>query len=370
MGIVTAMRQAIGLLLFIRDALGRHRIALMILLAICLGAFSVVGMRNYIGERLALERERLVPKHEMVELLVAKRDLERGEPLSAETVAVREVPREFAPGGALQPPDFGTVAGARVTVAMRRGEPLLPGMLLDAEANGLAARLRPGSRALTVSVDEVNSLSGMLQPGDRIDLMLSLRPSGPLHATEPEVTRTLMQDVLVLATGRQVRPAIDDGHARSFTAITVEVDPVQAQKLVVAQRNGRLTAMLRNGADRVPVSERKLDVNGLLGIVPVAPAPVARPRVTEVIVGGRGQAPAAVNGAPAGASGSIRPIATPAPLSSRGDPAARIDAPDDAHVQASAPGVSALSGVSRAPWPSMRPTPQQEVPDSAPALLR
>jgi pilus assembly protein CpaB len=352
-------------LISVRDALLRHRVVLLVLLAVALGAFSVVGMRNYIGERLAIERELLVPRHQMVEVLVAKRHLERGEPLSADTVAVREIPAEFAPGGALQPSDFEEVSGSRLAVAMRRGEPLLPGMLLDSESNGLSARLKPGSRALTISVDEVNSLSGMLQPGDRIDLMLSLRPSGPLPSTDPEVTRTLMQDVLVLATGRQVRPANDDGLARTFTAITVEVDPEQAQKLVVAQRNGRLTAMLRNHGDRTAVSDRKLDVNGLLGIKPAAAVPVLRPRATEVIVGGRGtQAPPASAGLPVAAA---VPAAPEHRVSLREERIGRVSAPSASAAPGGAERERARGGTA---MHRFDPPPPPDLPEAAPPLFR
>jgi pilus assembly protein CpaB len=360
-------------LISVRDALLRHRVVLLVLLAVALGAFSVVGMRNYIGERLAIERELLVPRHQMVEVLVAKRHLERGEPLSADTLAVREIPAEFAPGGALQPSDFDEVSGSRLAVAMRRGEPLLPGMLLDAESNGLSARLKPGSRALTISVDEVNSLSGMLQPGDRIDLMLSLRPSGALPSTEPEVTRTLMQDVLVLATGRQVRP-VGETAGRSFTAITVEVDPGQAQKLVVAQRSGRLTAMLRNPDDRLPVAERKLDVNTLLGIPdppppPPPPAPPIPRVVAEVIVGGRGAlAIAAGTGGPSPqASVAPPPPAVVAPTSAAPTWSSATPAP------ALPPGIAApppSSAIAVTPPAVLMPGAAEAVPVIPPSLIR
>jgi pilus assembly protein CpaB len=301
-----------------------NRLVAMWVAAIALGVLAATGMRNYIGEQLAIEREQLVPRHEMVELLVAKQDLAPGDLVGPDTMAVREVPRDYAPGGALGADDFDAFVGARIAVPMRRGEPLLPGMLDEPQRSGLSARLKPGVRALTVSVDEVNSLSGMLQPGDRIDLLLSVRPpaidGGPIA---PEVTHTLMQGVAVLATGRHVRPGADDGHGRSFTAITVEVDPVQAQKLVVAQRSGRLTAILRHAEDKATVRDRRLDVHALLGTPPAreAPAPVAPalPLATEVIVGGRGTLVAAPVAPPASvARATVAPqvapvVATPLP---------------------------------------------------------
>lgn len=279
----------------LHGALRARRAAWMALGAIAFGVLAIVGARNYIDERLAREKARLQPSHETVEVVVAKRDLKRGDTVGADTMAVRRLPRPYAPGGAVVPERFETFAGARLLSPMRAGEPLMPTALAPAEPASISARVRPGIRAMTVAVDEVNSLSGLLQPGDRIDLLLSVRPPAPAGVVQPEVTRTVLQDVPVLATGRQSRVTAgeDMPAGRPFTAITVEVLPEQAQRLVVAQRSGKLTAVLRNPNDRRPVPERRLDLNMLLGLAPPAPAaaPAAAPRpVTEVIVGGRGQA--------------------------------------------------------------------------------
>ena len=305
-------------------AVRARRAAWMALGAIAFGAFAVVGTRNYIATRLADEKARLQPRHETVEVVVAKRDLRRGDTVGPDTMAVRRLPREYAPGGAVAPDRFDAFAGARLQLPMRAGEPLLPTAVAPPEPPSISARVRPGIRAMTVAVDEVNSLSGMLQPGDRIDLLLSVRPPSAAGALQPEVTRTVLQDVPVMATGRQSRAASGDDAplGRTFTSITVEVLPEQAQRLVVAQRSGKLTAVLRNPNDRRPVADRRLDVNMLLGLAPppappAVPAPAPRP-VTEVIVGGRGQAtplpgtaaPPTADGPPA--SGAA-PAAAPAP---------------------------------------------------------
>jgi pilus assembly protein CpaB len=143
----------------------------------------------------------------------------------------------------------------------------------------------------------------MLQPGDRVDLLLSVKPPTaptlnsqgtavplPSMPPTPEVTAPLMQDVQILATGKQVRPGQGEGsQARAFTTITIEVSPVAAQRLVVAQRSGKLTALLRNPGDRTPLAQQPLDIYGLLQISPhrAQSAQVSQTQ-PEVIVGGKG----------------------------------------------------------------------------------
>jgi pilus assembly protein CpaB len=268
----------------------RNRTVVLLLVAGAFGVLAVGGARGYIAERLATERERLNPPRAMVEVVVAKRDLAPGSPVDPGTMAVRSLPAEYVPGGAVRPEVFEQHAGARLAQSMRSGEPLLPGALEPGHDGSFSTRIRQGIRAMTIQVDEVNSVSGMLQPGDRIDLLFTVRPPAvPGMPPGDEVTAPLMQDLVVLATGSQVAPSGEpSGAGRPFTAITVEVSPEHAQRLIVAQRSGRLTATLRHPDDRAPVRAAALNVSTLLGIdrvqraaPPVHPGP-------ELIVGGKG----------------------------------------------------------------------------------
>jgi pilus assembly protein CpaB len=94
--------------------------------------------------------------------------------------------------------------------------------------------------------------------------------------------------VLVLATGRRSRPGGDESANRSHSTITVQVDPNQAQKLIVAQRGGRITAVLRGSDDRAQTKPVAMDVYSLIGARPTSTRTAAGP---EIIVGGRGALP-------------------------------------------------------------------------------
>lgn len=300
----------------ITKAFARFRIPLLLFAAVGFGLVAALGARSYISERLAVEQERLNPVRQMAQVVVAKHDLPAGSMVDASTMAVRQMPAEFIPGGVIGPDSFEHAVGARLGRPMRSGEPLLPGALDHVRDASFSSRIRQGIRAMTIQVDEVNSVSGMLEPGDRIDLMFSVRPpAGSGVARTDEVTAPLIHDLPVLATGRQVLPGSDPGTTRPYTAITVEVSPDQAQRLIVAQRNGRLTATLRNPDDRAPVRAGMMDVSALLGTQKVAPPapPVSRPIVRaprssgpEIYVGGTGK-PIRSSASPAasGASGSM-----------------------------------------------------------------
>jgi pilus assembly protein CpaB len=265
----------------------KHKIVTLFACALATGLIAAWGIRSQVGDFLASERAKLVPKVKTVDVVVAKRNLKPGEVVSADTMAVRPFPQEFVASNAIRPDKFDGFIGAKLSQSLQAGEALVSASMAGADIATFSSKVKPGIRAMTVTVDEVNSVSGMLQPGDHIDLLLSVKPpvnigAGPA-AQGPEVTMPLLQDVLVLATGKQVRPGQgDDLSNRSFAAITVEVSPEQAQKLVVAQRGGKLTAMLRNPGDHTELTKQSLDIYALLGIRPppmtlVAPQPQPQP---------------------------------------------------------------------------------------------
>ena len=270
------------------------RLSSVWLLAIASATLAVITGRAYLDEQINLERSKLEAGAEKkIAVVVAKFELQRGDVIDASSMAVREVPAQYVSSSVVSPERFDAVAGSRLGRSMRSGEPLLLEYLkVDDDTAGLSHRLKPGSRAVTINVDEVNALSGMLQPGDRIDLLMSARGSEAASkaGVNRELTVPLMQDVLVLATGKQVGQNPDaDGKGRLFTSITMELTPDQAQRLVTAQRGGRLTAMLRGQGDRVSYHSKPIDIDQILGFTGVA-QPVARAvsAQTELIVGGNG----------------------------------------------------------------------------------
>jgi pilus assembly protein CpaB len=260
--------------------------------AIVFGGLAVFAASRYISQTLATERAKLAPQVEMVDVVVAKGDLERGTHVGPENMAVRPVPREYVPGSAVTPDVFANVEGARLSVDMRGGEVLLRGTLEGADEATFAHKVRDGVRAMTVAVDEVNSVSGLLQPGDRIDLFFTARPPRGGFQQAPETTMVLMQNVVLLATGRQVRPSIGDngqpGVSRSYSTVTLEASPRDAQRLILAQKSGTLTAVLRGPADQAPLQAAAMDSRDLFGVPAARRVARASGPTAEIIIGGKG----------------------------------------------------------------------------------
>ena len=273
--------------------IARLRIVLLAAAALGFAAFAVVVADRHMARALA-EQQAAVRKPETptVAVVVAKFDLVAGESLGPDNMAVRSIPADLVPGSAVRPEQFDTHVGARLVRPMRSGETLIAEIAQPAEPAGLASRVRQGIRALTLAVDEVSSVSGLLRPGDRVDLLFSARIQDGSAPGQGELTRVLVQDVPVLATGKQVSVRGEDTPARGYTSITVELGPEDAKRVVAAQRAGRLTAMLRHPDDRAPVSAGPVDLNALLGLPTPSPRISAPPRPMhggpEIITGGMG----------------------------------------------------------------------------------
>jgi pilus assembly protein CpaB len=143
-----------------------------------------------------------------------------------------------------------------------------------------SARVEAGRRAITVPVDEINSISGLLEPGDLIDLMVTVDQKGK------KITIPLMQSVQVMATGQR---SVDDpksGERKVYSTVTLDTDPKQAQNVIVARDAGRLTALLRNPLDKTSVNGGQGDLSALLGATPVDATSTASQEV-PVLYGGR-----------------------------------------------------------------------------------
>ena len=234
---------------------------LLLIVALGLGGLSAFGVKRYIEQHVAEVEERSKAQS-TVQVLVPKSDLVKGAILSPEVVAVREVPSMWAHSNALTPAQFDRIEGQALAYPAVRGEMLLWSMLEGQRPPAFSTRLPNGRRAITVPVDEVNSISGLLQPGDRIDLMVSAKKEGKSYLFP------LLQNVTVLATGSQAVVSADgkEGSKNSFSTITLDAAPEDARRVLAAREVGKLAAMLRSPGDTAVLPSNRLDALSLLGL--------------------------------------------------------------------------------------------------------
>ncbi|MEX2524208.1 MAG: Flp pilus assembly protein CpaB [Gammaproteobacteria bacterium] len=252
------------------------------------------------AKEAALIKQLAGEEQQMVSVVVAGRDLPRGSAIVDENFAVREVPANFVHGDVIYPGEYDRYRGRALTTDLSVGKPLLKSFLDEDFPTDFSDTIPVGRRALTVPVDEVNSVAGFIRPGNHIDLFVNipytesgfnpkfytvglfreLPPEmklpgelqgglGALLNQSPELADELLnymspgdvilpvlQDVRVLATGTDpyIESLDDMGRPQfrtdtNFTNVTLDVSPAQAALLTAAQDKGDLLAVLRNRKD-------------------------------------------------------------------------------------------------------------------------
>lgn len=296
--------------------------AVLLVGAVLFGLLATFATRTYIHQTVDAEKARLADKSAKVEVVVAKFNLNKGDVVSEETMSLRKLPADTVPSSAVRPGQFDRAAGSRLMGEMKAGEPLLWPAIEQDDASSFAHRVRNGSRAYTITVDDTNSVSGMVRPGDLVDIYLTAKPpeKGSLVKVE-EQTFLLLQRLQVMATGQRVKnDAAQSGRQselQDYGTVTLSVLPAEAQKLIVAQRIGQLRVTLRNPDDELAAKDASLDASGLFGMAPSSPR--GGGAMTEVIVGGKGvsrewqtlASPAAMNPLADTAPLAVPPAAAP-----------------------------------------------------------
>ncbi len=221
-----------------------------------------------------------------VPVVVASVDLTWGTMLTKEMLKTVPFLRESLPAGYLSDPD--ALVGRVVITPLNEREPVLESRLApeNVTMGGVSAVIKPGMRAVAVKGDKVIGISGFIQPGHRVDILVTMRDP----ATKNEITKMVLSNVLVLATGTEIEER-RDGQPRPVDVYTLEVDPEQAERLGLAAAEGKLQFALRNITDQETVLTRGATVSqtlsSLRGVDPNPPAAVKEwspPKVRSVTV--------------------------------------------------------------------------------------
>lgn len=248
----------------------RWRVLRVWLLALSAAAGAAWAAQRYLDEQT--EALRLAGQGVMVERLVAGQRLDAGMSLHLTQLALRHVPADWAGSHGLRAGDAARVAGKRLRWGLLAGEVLTEMHLAEPQPARLSERLAPGRRALTITVTQASTQSGLVQPGDRIDLFVAMPRQGR------RATTSLLQDVVVLATGAEMEGVPgSEGGARAYRTVTLDVSQEDALLLLAARQEGEMVAILRaTGDSGAGQLRRSVSLDQLLGVAPspVPPEPV------------------------------------------------------------------------------------------------
>ncbi|MDR2452006.1 MAG: Flp pilus assembly protein CpaB [Candidatus Accumulibacter sp.] len=230
---------------------GKRRLILLAL-AGGMAAGAALLVNAYIKEKIVeIEARYAAGPTEQIAIVVPKTDVPAGSKVTRTTFAIRKIPTDMAPPDAVRPQDIERAEGQRLKVGLPIGRPLLWGYLSSGTKPSFSDMLEEQRRALTIAVDELNSISGMIRAYDRIDLFIvgeDKRYGKDDKRGREKMVMPLLQDVLVKATGNIVRRETGlDGkeYDRRYSTLTLDLLPAEIGRVLIAQEKGALKVVLK-----------------------------------------------------------------------------------------------------------------------------
>jgi pilus assembly protein CpaB len=218
------------------------RLLIALLAAVVFGSIAAISVSRYLAAAQGYTRN-------LNDVVVAKVDIPVGTKIIPEQLVVAQFPKDVTPEGAF--PTAENLVGRVVVTRISAREPVTDGRLApEGTAGGLSSVIPEGYRAMTVRVDEVVGVSGFILPGTLVDIVVVTDPP-KRSGLEEKISKIVLQNIKVLASGQNIdRPQNERETEARVTSVTLQVTPEQAEKLALAQSEGRLQLVMRNSIDQ------------------------------------------------------------------------------------------------------------------------
>jgi pilus assembly protein CpaB len=248
-------------------------------MALLIAGIAVFLVSSWVGDVENRAKTRYGTK---IMVVKAKTDIKESQTITEDMLGYDEIPKTFKEPSAIifetsakegsesdeeVKKSLRSIAGTVAIVPIKKGEQITYNKITEPGIRtGLSPQVAPGRRAIAMNVSNQSSVSKLIKPGDRVDVIAVLDMGG---GKDTKISKTILQDVVVLSVGQNVTNNIPrklemDGNKAnyrslaedsSYDTVTVEVEPEQAQVVALVAGNGEnaLTLVLRNNDD----TERK-----------------------------------------------------------------------------------------------------------------
>jgi pilus assembly protein CpaB len=240
------------------------RFLIVLVGALIFGLLAAVSVSRYLSGAQAYAKN-------LNTVVVAKVEIPLGTKIIAEQVDTVQVPAGTTPDGTFESIDKLVGRVAVVNIAPREtitDTKLAP----EGTAGGLSSVIPEGYRAMTVKVDDAAGISGFIQPGASVDVVVVINPPDKALTQDP-ISKIVLQNIRVLANGQNIDHPKDEREANTVKAVTLQVTPEQAEKLALASNEGKLQLVMRNQIDQGDSQTVGVDKRSLLSGERATPVP-------------------------------------------------------------------------------------------------
>jgi pilus assembly protein CpaB len=244
-------------------------------LALTIAALAMFMVYTYVEDK----ETKLTEAYGVLEtVLVAKRDIKALELLDDTKVQARAVPKKFVNPGYFN--EMKAIENTIATVPIMKGEQISkPRVTYPGAKTGLSRQVSVGKRAFAIGISARQAVSKLIKPGDRVDVLAALDYTS--GRKDRQRTKTILQDVIVLSTGKSMTNAIPIYGVKTpteirkmnanvyekYNTVTLELDPYQVQKLIyiLVYSGNKPFLALRNNNDKKIVRIKSTDIFDVLG---------------------------------------------------------------------------------------------------------
>jgi pilus assembly protein CpaB len=241
------------------------------MMALVFGATATFTALGWLKNQPAQQTQEAI---KMGPVVVAAKEIGSATSLTADQLVVRRWPLENRPQGSYTKAE--DLVGRVVAFPMTAGEPILETKLApQGVPPGLVALLSPEKRAMTVKVDEASGVAGFLSPDNRVDVLVTV-DKGDFN--KDPISKVILQNLRVLGVGQRIDRSNGD-KPQVVPTVTMEASLEDCERLALADKEGRISLILRPQKEEAQVATGGMRTSELLGHA-AAMAPL--PRAAEV----------------------------------------------------------------------------------------
>lgn len=236
---------------------------IILIIGIVLALMAVFMIKVYLDQQRQLikeeEKKKIAKMQEsQVSVLVAKKNIPEGSVIDTGSLELKLVSKQFVQPQAVN--SLERISGMVVIAPIVKDEQITLSKLKWPKEKGvgsLSTATPVGKRAITISVDNISALVGMIKPGDYVDVIAMVNV--PVQTAEGKqaaqtAVMPLFQNILVLAVGQEIGTAEsrykkEEKKGEGASLITLALAPQEANLIAFVQEQGRIRLVLRSPAD-------------------------------------------------------------------------------------------------------------------------
>jgi pilus assembly protein CpaB len=224
--------------------MGNWRALVPIAISLAIAVAGSIFLYQWINKQRGPKEIVKVEKTEAAPIAVAAANLPWGTKLKPEMIKMAPYLKESLPTGYFSRSI--DLKDRVIVLSLKSNEPITEAKLapISVKTGGVSAILKPGMRAIAVKGDKVIGISGFINPGNRVDVIVTVEEP----KTKKMKSKIFLENLSVLATGTQVQKN-EKGEPMPVDVYTLEVTPEQAEKVALAASEGRLQFALRSVID-------------------------------------------------------------------------------------------------------------------------